>query len=39
MDLVEQYERELGPKPLRVRYEDIAADREATLRRVFDFLG
>ena len=39
MDLAAHYERELGPKLLRVRYEDIVADQEATLRRVFDFLG
>jgi hypothetical protein len=39
MDLVEHYCRELDLKYLRVRYEDIIEDQEATIRRVKAFIG
>jgi tetratricopeptide (TPR) repeat protein len=39
MDLVEHYLRELRPRYLRVRYEDIVADQEARVREMLAFVG
>jgi tetratricopeptide (TPR) repeat protein len=39
MDLVDSYCRELDLKYLRVRYEDIVDDQEASIRRVMAFVG
>jgi tetratricopeptide (TPR) repeat protein len=39
MDLVEHYCEELDLKYLRVRYEDIIEDQEASIRRVMAFIG
>lgn len=38
-DLVAHYRAEMDLTYLPVRYEDIVADQEATMRRVFDFVG
>ncbi len=39
MELVDHYRAELSLKYLRVRYEDIIDDQEASIRRVLDFIG
>jgi hypothetical protein len=39
LDLVDHYVGEMRLKYLRVRYEDIIDDQEASIRRVFDFIG
>ncbi|HTZ70738.1 MAG TPA: sulfotransferase [Acetobacteraceae bacterium] len=39
MDLVEHYQREVNMRYLRVRYEDIVDDQEASIRRVLAFVG
>ncbi len=39
MDLVEHYRSELSLRYLRVRYEDVVDDQEASIRRVLDFVG
>jgi tetratricopeptide (TPR) repeat protein len=39
MDLVDHYRNELDLRYMRVRYEDIVDDQEATIRRVMDFVG
>jgi len=39
MDLVDHYCREMELNYLRVRYEDIVDDQEASIRRVLDFVG
>jgi Tfp pilus assembly protein PilF len=39
MDLVDHCIREMKLSYLRVRYEDIVDDQEATVRRVLDFIG
>jgi len=39
MDLVEHYRREMKLNYLRVRYEDIVQDQEASIRRVMAFVG
>jgi len=38
-DLVEHYRREIDLRYLPARYEDVVDDQEATIRRVFDFVG
>jgi tetratricopeptide (TPR) repeat protein len=38
-DLVEHYSRELKLRYLRVRYEDMVADQERTIREVMEFIG
>ncbi|MGO9991037.1 MAG: sulfotransferase [Steroidobacteraceae bacterium] len=38
-DLVEHYRREMDLRYLRVRYEDMVDDQEATIRSVFTFIG
>jgi tetratricopeptide (TPR) repeat protein len=38
-DLVEHYLRELAPHYLRLRYEDMIDDQEASIRRVLSFIG
>ena len=38
-DLVEHYRRELQPRYLRVRYEDLVDHQEQTLRQVLAFIG
>jgi tetratricopeptide (TPR) repeat protein len=39
IDLVEHYCREMKLGYLRVRYEDMVEDQEASMRRVLDFIG
>jgi tetratricopeptide (TPR) repeat protein len=39
MDLVDSYRSEMELKYLRVRYEDIVDDQEASIRRVMAFVG
>ncbi|MGA2191130.1 MAG: sulfotransferase [Steroidobacteraceae bacterium] len=39
MELVEHYGREMQLKYLRVRYEDMVDDQEASIRRVLEFIG
>jgi len=39
MDLVDHYRNELDLRYMRVRYEDIVDDQEATIRRVMAFVG
>ncbi len=39
MDLVEHYLSQTRPRYLRIRYEDIVDDQEASLRRMLDFIG
>jgi tetratricopeptide (TPR) repeat protein len=39
MDLVDHYRREMNLRYLRVRYEDIVDDQEASIRKVLDFIG
>jgi tetratricopeptide (TPR) repeat protein len=39
IDLVEHYRREMQLNYLRVRYEDIVDDQEATVRQVLEFIG
>jgi tetratricopeptide (TPR) repeat protein len=39
MDLVEHYAREMKLKYLRVRYEDMVEDQEASIRQVLKFIG
>jgi hypothetical protein len=39
MDLVEHYRREMNLHYLRVPYEDMVDDQEASIRRVLDFIG
>jgi hypothetical protein len=39
MDLVDHYRRELEMRYMRVRYEDIVDDQEATIRSVMSFIG
>ena len=39
MDLVEHYRGEMAAKYLRVRYEDVVEDQEASIRGVLDFIG
>jgi hypothetical protein len=39
MDLVEHYGREMKLNYLRVRYEDMVKDQEASIRRVLSFIG
>jgi tetratricopeptide (TPR) repeat protein len=38
-DLVEHYRQEMELRYMPVRYEDIVDNQEATIRRVFDFIG
>jgi tetratricopeptide (TPR) repeat protein len=38
-DLVEHYGREIKLPYLRVRYEDLVEDQEASIRRVLEFIG
>lgn len=39
MEADERHERELGPDYMRLRYEDLVAQPEESLRRVCEFLG
>ncbi len=39
LDMVEHYRTELTMRYLPVRYEDVVADQEASIRRVLDFIG
>jgi tetratricopeptide (TPR) repeat protein len=39
MELVDHYRAEMSLKYLRVRYEDIVDDQEASIRKVFAFIG
>jgi tetratricopeptide (TPR) repeat protein len=39
MDLVDHYRREMNLRYLRIRYEDIVDDQEASIRKVLDFIG
>jgi tetratricopeptide (TPR) repeat protein len=39
MDLAGHYEREMQLRYLRVRYEDMVEDQEASIRRVLEFIG
>jgi tetratricopeptide (TPR) repeat protein len=39
MDLVQSYRAEMALRYLPVRYEDMVADQEATVRSVLDFIG
>jgi hypothetical protein len=39
MDLVEHYRGEMQLNYLRVRYEDMVQDQEASIRRVLKFIG
>ena len=39
MDLVGHYRQEMSLRYLPVRYEDLVDDQEASVRRVFDFIG
>ncbi len=39
MDLVEHYRSEMALRYLPIRYEDIVADQEASVRRLLDFVG
>ena len=39
MDLVDHYRREMALRYLPVRYEDLVADQEGSVRRILGFLG
>jgi Sulfotransferase family len=39
IDRVEHYAQEMKLHYLRVRYEDVVEDQEASIRRVFEFIG
>jgi tetratricopeptide (TPR) repeat protein len=39
MDLVEHYRREMNLRYLPVRYEDMVADQEGSIRRILGFIG
>ena len=39
MDLVDHYRREMALRYLPVRYEDVVADHEGSLRRILAFIG